>query len=189
MVKRAARIVSGVVIAAVVGVAAWRGLVAFFTEPERAAHLKNGAAYSARAVEAVGTLPRELDESSGIVVSRIQPGVFWSHNDSGDRPNLHAIDRSGRLLATIRIGNATAVDWEDMSSGPCPRRIPSSHCLYIADTGNNSRARTAFTVYVVAEPVLAATGDRSFASKRGILPLPLSRSAARQRSHCRPSRG
>jgi len=159
-VSRVVKVAAGVVILAVTVAAAWRGLVAFFTEPERVAHRKIGAAYAAREFQAVGTLPAELKESSGIVVSRTQPGVLWSHNDSGDGPSLYAINQSGRLLATVRIDQAAAIDWEDLASGPCPRRPPSSRCLYIADTGNNSRARRAFTVYVVAEPLLASPGDR-----------------------------
>src|SRR5262249_17851849 len=147
-------------IAVVVSVAAWRGPGALFTDPERVAHHKNGAAYAAKEFETIGTLPIELEESSGVVVSRTQRGVLWSHNDSGDGPNLYAIDRSGRLLATIRIGNATEIDWEDMGSGPCPSRIRSPRCLYVADTGNNGRARSDFTVYVVAEPLLAAMRGR-----------------------------
>jgi hypothetical protein len=105
----------------------------------------------------------ELGESSGLVLSRTQPGVLWSHNDSGDGANLYAIDPAGRLLTTIPIGHAGATDLEDMGSGPCPRKISASRCLYIADTGNNSSSRSVFTVYVVAEPALARTGDRSAA--------------------------
>jgi hypothetical protein len=160
-VKHLARIAGVFVIFAIVAIVGWRGLVALFTEPERVAHRKNGAAYAARELEALGTLPAELHESSGVVVSRTQPGVLWSHNDSGDGPNLYAIDRSGRLLATIRVGDAAPVDWEDIGSGPCPHLISSSRCLYIADTGNNSRARSVFTVYIVAEPILGSEGQRA----------------------------
>ncbi|HEX5109167.1 MAG TPA: hypothetical protein VFV95_11995 [Vicinamibacterales bacterium] len=162
--KHLASIASAFVVIAIVGIVGWRGFAALFTEPERAAHRKNGSAYAARDIQAVGTLPAELAESSGVAVSRTQPGVLWSHNDSGDSPNLYAIDRSGRLLASIRVGNSVLIDWEDMSSGPCPRGIASSRCVYIADTGNNSRARTAFTVYVVAEPMLGSTGERASAA-------------------------
>jgi len=131
-----------------------------------AAHLENRKAYAARVLERIGTLPDELSESSGLVVSRTQPGVLWSHNDSGDGPNLYAIDLSGRLLAILPVTKAVADDWEDMSSGPCPvsllatTSLEQATCLYLADTGNNDRVRDVLTVYVVVEPSLARTDAR-----------------------------
>ena len=78
-------------------------------------------------------------------MSRAQPGVLWSHNDSGDGPNLNAIDQSGRLLAIVPVANAVARDWEDIASGPCPSSLlastapdgttQTSGCLYLADIG------------------------------------------------------
>ena len=109
-------------------------------------------------MEEIGTLPDALRESSGVAVSRRQPGVLWSHNDSGDGPNLYAVDMSGRLLATITVANALARDWEDIALGPCPAGIlrpdapRQEGCLYLADTGDNDRVREALTVYVVVEP-------------------------------------
>lgn len=148
--------ISALLIAAVLALLTW-----FWTDRQAsrrafAAHIEKGKAYSARAIEEVGHLPDELGESSGLAVSRTQPGILWSHNDSGDGPNLYAIDRAGRLLAKIRVTNALAYDWEDMASGPCPSG-PSmtSTCLFLADIGNNGRTREEFTVYVVAEPQLA----------------------------------
>jgi hypothetical protein len=108
-------------------------------------------------LEVLGILPAELNESSGLAISRSQPGVLWSHNDSGDSPTIYAIDQSGRLLATVPIAGAAALDWEDMSSGPCPSSVAaaaSEICLYMADIGDNERSRTSVTVYVVVEPIL-----------------------------------
>ena len=131
-------------------------------DPELAKHLENGKAYAARQIELTGTLPPVLDETSGLAVSRTQPGVYWTHNDSGDGPNLYAIDLSGQLLATFKVEGAEARDWEDMSSGPCigdlaPADATPPVCLYLADIGDNDRARQWLTVYVVVEPRLDAT--------------------------------
>ena len=84
-----------------------------------AQHLEQGKAYVAKQFELTGRLPAVLAESSGIVVSRAQRGVYWTHNDSGDGANLYAIDIAGKLLATFKVAGAEARDWEDMSSGPC----------------------------------------------------------------------
>jgi hypothetical protein len=130
--------------------------------------LEAGTADRAREIELTGTLPPVLDESSGLVVSRRQPGVLWTHNDSGDGPNLYAIDATGKLLATFRVAGAEAVDWEDMSSGPCIADLASAGdapvCLYLADIGDNNRRRQWLTVYVVVEPSLEA-GTRTIASR------------------------
>jgi hypothetical protein len=133
------------------------------SQRELAAHLANGKAYAARVLEQIGVLPEELRESSGLAVSRTRPGVLWSHNDSGDGPNLYAIEPSGRLLAIIPVANAVAIDWEDMASGPCPASLlattslKGAACLYLADSGDNDQRRKELTVYVVVEPSLAET--------------------------------
>jgi hypothetical protein len=141
-----------------VGLAAWWGVERWLTNRALAAHFANGKEFAARVLEEVGAVPDELRESSGIVVSRTQPGVFWSHNDSGDGPNLYAIDISGRLLARVTVTNAMARDWEDISSGPCPAGggtagpAQPSACLYVADIGDNNEVRREVTIYIVAEP-------------------------------------
>lgn len=121
----------------------------------RAAYFAQGQAYAPRVLQELGPLPRELREASGLAVSRTQPGVLWAHNDSGDVPMLYAIDEKGALLAKVAVVDAMAIDWEDIAAGPCPEDGATSHCLYIADTGNNDRARDVLTIFVVAEPSIA----------------------------------
>ena len=88
-----------------------------------------------------------LLEASGAALSRRTPGVIWSLNDSG-QPIVHAVDASGAARGRVRIPNATVDDWEDISIAPCA----GGSCLYIADIGDNNRARRAITIYRVAEP-------------------------------------
>jgi hypothetical protein len=164
--KGAAKAVAGLLVIGAVVLMTWRWHT---SEQALAAHLQTGRAYAARVLEVVGTLPDQLRESSGLAVSRTQPGVLWSHNDSGDGPNLYAIDMSGRLLAIVPVAKASARDWEDVASGPCPasppatasleKRAPSPACLYVADTGNNDGERDDLAVYVVVEPVIGRTGS------------------------------
>ena len=94
----------------------------------RTAYFDQGRAYAPRVLEELGRLPPELRESSGLAVSRMQPGVLWSHNDSGDAPTLYAIDVKGHLLATVAVANVVARDWEDIAAGPCPAD-EDTHCL------------------------------------------------------------
>jgi hypothetical protein len=122
----------------------------------RTSYFEQGRAYAPRMIEELGPLPSELRESSGLAVSRTQPGVLWSHNDSGDAPTLYAIDLKGRVLARAAVTDAVARDWEDIAMGTCPWEEPSGRqCLYVADTGNNDRSRDVLTVFVVLEPAIA----------------------------------
>ncbi|MCA1592893.1 MAG: hypothetical protein LC754_09635 [Acidobacteria bacterium] len=96
---------------------------------------------------------RAIDESSGIVASRRNPGLFWTHNDSGDGPFLYAFDRQGRGGGVWRVGGASARDWEDIATGPGPQ--PGTPYLYVGDIGDNGRKRAEVVVYRVAEPLIA----------------------------------
>ena len=88
-----------------------------------------------------------VKESSGLAVSRVRPGVFWTHNDSGDKPRLYAFDETGRAVGTYNISNASARDWEDMAS----MELDGKPYLIIGDVGDNGRKRTEYQLYVVAE--------------------------------------
>ena len=91
-----------------------------------------------------------LSESSGLAVSRTQPGVLWTHNDSGDDPLLYATDSLGRDLGTFLVTGAKNFDWEAVARAPCD----GGDCLYIGDTGDNSEHRTTVAVYRVREPTV-----------------------------------
>src|SRR5258707_12665696 len=95
-----------------------------------------------------------LVESSGVAVSRAYPGVLWTHNDSGGGPYLYATDLRGTDRGALLVPGAQAIDWEDMSLGPCPvafRPKPSA-CVYLADSGDNMEFRPFVTIYAVPEP-------------------------------------
>jgi hypothetical protein len=95
---------------------------------------------------------KSIDESSGIVASRRNPGLFWTHNDSGDGPFLYAFDRRGGKRGTWRVTGAQAFDWEDVAAGPGPQ--PGQAYLYVGDIGDNDKERDGIVVYRVIEPVI-----------------------------------
>jgi hypothetical protein len=158
----------GIAVALVAAALVW--LESLREEAALARYLEQGKRHAAKQLELTGTLPPVLAESSGLAVSRTQPGVYWSHNDSGDGPNLYAIDLTGKLLATFKVDGAEARDWEDISAGPCigdpgpPAAAAPAVCLYLADIGDNDGKRPFLTVYVVAEPRLDAL-SRTIASR------------------------
>ncbi len=107
--------------------------------------------------ERVAWLPRVVRESSGVDGSHRTPGVLWTHDDSGGRAEIYAVDASGALRGTVAVTGATNHDWEDLATAPC---ADGSHCLYIGDIGNNQHDRDSLVVYRVPEP---APEDRATA--------------------------
>jgi hypothetical protein len=90
-----------------------------------------------------------LVESSGIVASHTQPGLFWSHNDGEGGPYLFAFDATGKSLGRVRVTGAGIYDWEDIAIGP-------HNEIFIGDIGDNNRKRKQIVVYKVPEPKASA---------------------------------
>ncbi|HUR59278.1 MAG TPA: hypothetical protein VM029_16300 [Opitutaceae bacterium] len=100
----------------------------------------------------LGTIqhPR-VTESSGLVVSRQNPDLFWTHNDGGGkRQVLYAMTRTGQPLAEFRITGAVLEDWEDIAADDKGR-------LFLGDTGNNDEKRQSIAVHEIPEPDIKAT--------------------------------
>jgi hypothetical protein len=104
---------------------------------------------AAAAVDHIGNIrDRRINEASGIVASRNQPDLFWTHNDGNDGV-LYAIRRDGSLVSAIRVDEKFK-DWEDIAADD------EGH-LYLADTGNNSKDRKRVMIYRIAEPDVKST--------------------------------
>jgi hypothetical protein len=72
-----------------------------------------------------------ITESSGLAASRLHPGVYWTHNDSGDGPYVYGIDAAtGKTVATITMRGIHPRDVEAISLGP-------DGDLYVGDIGDN----------------------------------------------------
>jgi len=89
-----------------------------------------------------------ITESSGVVVSRKNPAVFWTHNDGGGRRQvLYAMTRTGQPLGEFRVTGALLDDWEDIAADD------QGH-LFLGDIGNNDAVRASIAVHQVDEPDL-----------------------------------
>jgi hypothetical protein len=140
-------------------------------EPDRPAdarpRLPRAALCAHLRTRVVGRVTAEAaTELSGLVVSRSQDGVLWTHNDSGDSARLFAVAPDGRLLAEVAVTGAEAVDWEDIAIGP-------GDMLYVGDIGDNDAARSDIVVYRVTEPRLTGgTATRTAPAQRLTLRYP-----------------
>ena len=94
-----------------------------------------------------------IDEASGIVSSRANPNVLWTHNDSGDSARLFAMTTAGANLGVYTILGASATDWEDIALGPGP--VDGQQYLYAADIGDNALARSTVSIYRSPEPTVS----------------------------------
>jgi hypothetical protein len=101
----------------------------------------------------------ELLENSVAVMSRRQPGVFYSMNDSDNEPLVFALDTTGQDRGLWRVTNAANIDWESASLGPCgaAEGATATTCLYIGDTGDNEGAYPTRAIYRAAEPSAATS--------------------------------
>src|SRR5262249_14227152 len=101
--------------------------------------------------ELTGRVPAALAELSGFAASRVHPGIFWAHNDSGNALALYAMRADGSIAATFPLRGATARDPEDIAVGPCSADTVSS-CIYLGDIGDNGSRRQSVQILKVAEP-------------------------------------
>lgn len=100
----------------------------------------------------------EINESSGIAASRCNQGVLWTHNDSGDKNFIYAINTKGEKLGTWQVTGAKNRDWEDIAA----YQNAKGQCfLYIGDIGNNERFRSDQRVFRIKEPQITAAAKDS----------------------------
>ena len=112
--------------------------------------------------DTVAKLGATLSESSGLAYVN---GMLWTHNDGGSANKLYQLDmKSGKILKTVEVSNASNVDWEDLAF--------DDTYLYIGDFGNNKGDRKDLKIYKIKledlstkERVEAETIEFSYATQ------------------------
>lgn len=107
-----------------------------------------------------------LTEISGMARGRRDPSVLWVHEDSGAKPDVHALTLDGKVRKTFRLAGVTATDWEDMAIGPGPK--PGVHYLYLGDVGDNGKKRDNIVVQRVPEPAVRGSGMTTLSGVQSI---------------------
>lgn len=96
----------------------------------------------------------EIDESSGLATSALNPGIVWTHNDSGDTARGFAVDlKTGETRLVLNVKGAEAHDWEDMAA--------TGGQLYFGDIGDNKERRQSYAIYRVPEPRVPKSGRQT----------------------------
>jgi hypothetical protein len=93
-----------------------------------------------------------LEEMSGLAASVINPGLLWTHNDSGNSAEVFLINDKLEIKLTCRLKDVVNRDWEDIAvgSGPDPKKT----YVYVADIGDNLAIFPYKKIYRFEEPVL-----------------------------------
>ncbi len=96
-------------------------------------------------------LPGQIDEASGMVDSRSQPGNVWIQQDSGSPAELALLGYDGKVKGKISIPNFANRDWEELAGGPGPKE--GTNYLYIGEIGDNNAEHVICQIYRLPEPV------------------------------------
>ncbi|MBN2191852.1 MAG: hypothetical protein JW751_03475 [Polyangiaceae bacterium] len=103
----------------------------------------------------------ELEELSGLIASRSQPGILYAHPDSANTTHVVAMNDEGKPLADLVFSGTFAWDCEDIAT--CP--IDGTSYLFLGDIGDNAARegtgtpRDDLTIYRFAEPTLSQEED------------------------------
>jgi hypothetical protein len=104
------------------------------------------------AIPVVSDLQRtDLLEISGVAASRINPGILYIHNDSGNPDQVYLTNGTGANIGTLNMPVSNR-DWEDIAVGPGP--VPGKYYVYLGDIGDNNSKYPTVHVYRFLEPDL-----------------------------------
>lgn len=98
---------------------------------------------------ASGATAGVLTELSGLAPSTT-PGLWWTHNDSGDSPRIFLVDGSLAIRAEVVLDVAFAFDVEDIALGPDGR-------VWVADIGDNLRIRPGIVLWGVPQTTASSS--------------------------------
>lgn len=94
-------------------------------------------------------LPKEVRETSGLFFHN---GKLWTHNDSGGKPILYALDTvTFEVIQKITLTNAKNKDWEDVCT--------DGKTVFVGDFGNNKGSRKKLRIFTLSLSSIPEEGD------------------------------
>jgi hypothetical protein len=96
----------------------------------------------------------KLKEVSGVASSIKNKGMLWTHNDSGNGPEIYLLNDRLDVVATCHLNGIENRDWEDIAVGPGPD--PSKTYVYVGDIGDNKAAFPYKYIYRFEEPLVSS---------------------------------
>lgn len=96
-------------------------------------------------------LPNEVSETSGLFFHN---GRLWTHNDSGGKPILYALDTTTfQIVQRITLKNVRNKDWEDVCT--------DGESVFVGDFGNNKGNRKNLRIFTFLLSTIPDEGDAS----------------------------
>ncbi|WPR70273.1 hypothetical protein SLW70_09980 [Flavobacterium sp. NG2] len=92
------------------------------------------------------SFPKSLKEVSGI--NSNESGLIWAIEDSGNKNEIYALDKNGKIQQTIRVNGVENNDWEDITKDKLGN-------LYVGDFGNNDNYRKDLAIYKIDKTALS----------------------------------
>ena len=94
-------------------------------------------------------LPKEVNETSGLFFHNNR---LWTHNDSGGKPILYALDTNTfEIVQRITLSNVKNRDWEDVCT--------DGERVYVGNFGNNKGNRKDLVIYMFPLSSIPEEGD------------------------------
>ena len=94
-------------------------------------------------------LPKEVEETSGLFFHH---GRLWTHNDSGGKPILYALDTTTfEVVQRLTLENVKNKDWEDVCT--------DGENVYVGDFGNNKGSRKNLKIFTFPLSAIPDEGD------------------------------
>ncbi|OJW13887.1 hypothetical protein [Mucilaginibacter sp. 44-25] len=98
-------------------------------------------------------------ELSGLAAGRTNAGLLYTHEDSGNGPEVYITDAKGRDLGRIILDGVNNRDWEDIVCGPGPDA--TKNYIYVAEIGDNDVAYRSVSIYRFVEPDLTGANAQT----------------------------
>lgn len=99
----------------------------------------------------ISELPAEVKETSGLFFHN---GRLWTHNDSGGKPILYALDTATfQIVQKITLKSVRNKDWEDVCT--------DGESVFVGDFGNNKGSRKNLKIYTFPLSAIPDEGDAS----------------------------
>ncbi|HTF17422.1 MAG TPA: hypothetical protein VK658_05080, partial [Chryseolinea sp.] len=102
---------------------------------------------------------KKLNEVSGLAASVANPGMLWTHNDSGNDAEVYLIDLETNIKQTYVLKGVSNRDWEEIALGPGPE--PGAQYVYVGDIGDNMAIHKFKYIYRFREPVYKSGTDKA----------------------------
>lgn len=100
--------------------------------------------------ESKGKVSKVLEEASGLVASKANPGYLWTINDSGNPAEVFLLDDEAEIVMTCKLKKVDNRDWEDITIGPGP--VAGKDYLYVGEIGDNEAKYDLKYLYRFEEP-------------------------------------